>query len=522
MKLDRRRRASALAVLLLAVASFGNAFALTDEEIFREFRFNFVSPGAHALGLGGAYISAATDATAAEANPAALQYVSKKQIFVEFRESQPASTFLQPSSGEPFGDNAVGSTETFANFLIVNNQEDRSFPSFASFVLPFRMGQHRATVALSRQVVLDTQSSLTLGENGTFFDVSLPSFPNVVVPGDFPNPPTTERYVVSNTVEGALDAELVHYNLGFSISLHQDFSLGLTATLAELSMDSLVDSTVVDPFPVLDSIHPRIGNPGEMSDIKFRSTIDDESDTDLAYTVGLHWHPDSVFPDGVSPVRFGLVYRKGAELAVDQVFEELKLNPDTGTFESVSQGVLNAFDNVLKVPDRWGVGASYHGPRHWLLSADLERIQYSDLLDDFEKGINFFTNPELFQFPETNLPNLDELVFDVDDATVVRVGAEYSFISRGTWQHALRLGYFNAPDNKIALSRIEDEDVDDLVEDIFLDLFRPGEDIDHFTVGFTLGVPGGVQFQFAGDFSDDVDEFVASVIYQFGKTVLGR
>ena len=57
---------------------------------------------------------------------------------------------------------------------------------------------------------------------------------------------------------------------------------------------------------------------------------------------------------------------------------------------------------------------------------------------------------------------------------------------------------------------------------IFLDLFREGDDVNHFTAGVTLGAPQGVQLQFAGDFSDEGDVFVGSVIYQFGKTVLGR
>jgi hypothetical protein len=505
MNRDRRRGALWLAVLVLAAASGEDARALTDEEIFREFRFNFISPGAHALGLGGAYISAATDATAAEANPAALQYVSKKQFFVEYRRTEPDDQFLRPSGGaRDFPD--VGSTENWANFLTVSSRDDTNSLSFASFVLPFRIGKKRATIAFSRQVVLDGQNSLTSGERETFLDVSLESFPVVVIP----DPPRPRRYAVHNTVNGNLDAELLHYNLGFSVSVHRDFSVGITANLAELDVTSTVNSNTEDPLGVLFSVHPRVDTGDGLSDIQRLTTIGD-TDTDLGYTVGLHWHPDSVFPSGVSPVRFGLVYRNGADLAVDERVQEF--NAVTGEFEE-----LRRFDNVLKVPDRWGVGASYFG-KQWLVSVDVERIQYSDLLDGYVTGVNFFTSDA---FPPTLLPGVTNLRFDVDDATVARVGGEYAFVTRGQWQYAIRGGYFNQPDSKIALKSVGDDTIDSDVEAILLDLFREGDDVDHFTVGVTLGAPQGIQLQFAGDFSDAGDVLVGSVIYQFGKTVLGR
>ena len=47
-----------------------SAWALTNDENFAQFQFNFNTPGARALGIGGAFISIADDATASETNPA--------------------------------------------------------------------------------------------------------------------------------------------------------------------------------------------------------------------------------------------------------------------------------------------------------------------------------------------------------------------------------------------------------------------------------------------------------------------
>ena len=89
MKREHGTRLPRLAGLVVAIACAGNAWALTDEEIFREFRFNFVIPGGRASGLGGAFVAAADDATAAEANPAALHYISRYELFLEYRLDRP-------------------------------------------------------------------------------------------------------------------------------------------------------------------------------------------------------------------------------------------------------------------------------------------------------------------------------------------------------------------------------------------------------------------------------------------------
>ena len=59
--------------------------ALTDEEIFRDLRFNFINPGGRSLGMGGAFISLANDATAAQANPAGLGFLTRTEYFAELR-----------------------------------------------------------------------------------------------------------------------------------------------------------------------------------------------------------------------------------------------------------------------------------------------------------------------------------------------------------------------------------------------------------------------------------------------------
>lgn len=60
-------------------------FAQTNEEVFREYQFNFNLPGARANGMGGAFIGVADDATSSFTNPAGLAYLTETAITLDYR-----------------------------------------------------------------------------------------------------------------------------------------------------------------------------------------------------------------------------------------------------------------------------------------------------------------------------------------------------------------------------------------------------------------------------------------------------
>ncbi len=74
----------AFAVMFL-VLGFSLGFAQTNEPIFEEFQFNFVTPGARANAMGGAFIGRADDATAALTNPAGLVILTKPEVSLEYK-----------------------------------------------------------------------------------------------------------------------------------------------------------------------------------------------------------------------------------------------------------------------------------------------------------------------------------------------------------------------------------------------------------------------------------------------------
>jgi len=62
--------------------------AQTNEEVFRDYQFNFAPPGARANAMGGAFIGLADDATATFANPAGLAFLRETAVTLEFRSRE--------------------------------------------------------------------------------------------------------------------------------------------------------------------------------------------------------------------------------------------------------------------------------------------------------------------------------------------------------------------------------------------------------------------------------------------------
>src|SRR5947209_11379462 len=65
----------------------------TDIESLAGLQFNFGNPGARSLGMGGAFLGLADDASAAEANPAGLTILRKPEITLEGRNYQEQQVF---------------------------------------------------------------------------------------------------------------------------------------------------------------------------------------------------------------------------------------------------------------------------------------------------------------------------------------------------------------------------------------------------------------------------------------------
>ena len=74
--------------------------AQTDESIFRDFRFDFSTPGARANGMGRSFVGLSDEATAAYNNPAGLAVLNKPEFSFEFRSV--TQQYDAPQERDPF------------------------------------------------------------------------------------------------------------------------------------------------------------------------------------------------------------------------------------------------------------------------------------------------------------------------------------------------------------------------------------------------------------------------------------
>src|SRR5258706_993714 len=79
--------------ILIALIAVPAVAQNTDIESLSGLQFNFGNPGARSLGMGGAFLGLADDASAAEANPAGLTILRKPEITIEGRNYQEQQVF---------------------------------------------------------------------------------------------------------------------------------------------------------------------------------------------------------------------------------------------------------------------------------------------------------------------------------------------------------------------------------------------------------------------------------------------
>ena len=97
--------------------------AQTNEELFRDYQFDFTLPGARANGMGGAFIGLADDASASFTNPAGLAFLNETAVTLEYRNKR-----LDALSGNTTGP---------VNFGF--EQEEASLVGYSFLSLNFRL-----------------------------------------------------------------------------------------------------------------------------------------------------------------------------------------------------------------------------------------------------------------------------------------------------------------------------------------------------------------------------------------------
>src|SRR6266849_133434 len=330
----------------------------TDIESLSGLTFNFGNPGARSLGMGGAFLGLADDASASEANPAGLTVLRRPEVSLEVRNYQEQQLFT--TSG------------TFPDLqrTAFSHYSQRVEPTFASFVYPIK----NWTLGLYYHEPLRNEGSgQVVPERNNVTGAIKTNVPNFYLPkGGTPVSKSQCEDIrkQKNDFFACLEYTILPFLSALTVQertfgVAAGYKIGKVSLVVRARRQKLNESAFtfrVDPF-------------GNVSSILIQATSDitqanakAQDRSDLTFAGGVKWSIN----DNVS---VGAVYKQGAKFVAPTV----AANADTN-YQFVK---LPGADTTFHIPDVYGVGVSVSPIPVLKVNADAIRVTYSNLVDNF-------------------------------------------------------------------------------------------------------------------------------------------
>jgi long-subunit fatty acid transport protein len=478
-----RPSAAALA-LALALAAPSAVQAQTTGGIEAGVQFDFSLPGARSLGMGGAFVSLADDATAAQANPAGLVALTKPELSVEGRGWNFFSSL--PSSGHAFGSPTNIGIDTVSG-LRFNELKDSNFSAgLISFVYP---SERWAVSAYRHQFVNFTNR---ISGEGPFRTSVL----------------GVERF---NPSQGQIDLDIVSYGGSAAVRLTDQFSVGAGVGLYQFDIDVVNQAFLVRPNGVVltPAQRPLFTGTGQQfgpadfsaANVGFEQQQSGD-DTAVAFNAGFLWRGDRWSLGGA--YRQGPVFEYSSRFLFGPAFASEGFVPGSE--------IQGATPVEFHVPDSFALGGSYRVNDALRLNVEYDFVRYSELLNGDGNGRPVETTGKFTPFADAQARFEGEALVQyltVDDAHQLRVGGEY-VVKTGPPLVALRFGTWYDPDHR---QRFENPDPTNRVLQSYEIGLPKGENEVHFAAGLGLAFS---RFRIDGafDLSPRINTFsISSVFY---------
>lgn len=397
----------------------------SDIEALAGLQFNFGNPGARALGMGGAFIGLADDASAAVANPAGLTILRKPEVSIEARQTSTSQSFV------------TGGTYPFVTTR--DYPDRRTALSYASVVMPVQ----NAALAVYYHRSLSFRNGAEVGVR-----YATPVFyfgPGGVTSREQCDPASgcTQHSIYPFTTSADLQIETI----GVAAARQWNaLSFGLAARYHRFK-------------EVATTFRRDLDAPGQptfaVSQTNGGRTLGQQSDKDVTLAAGVKWSGTKVM--------FGAVYQMPASFPT----AVLAANPSTAAPRMVGR-------TTFHMPSVAGVGAAYRPVANLTVTADLKRVGYSKMTDDFVSVIEFGTEDGGVVEHVTG--------YRAQDATEIHTGIEYYVTGRVPF--AIRGGWWHDPGHSIVFTG----PLDTPHAVAARILFPEAEDEDHFSVGIGVAL----------------------------------
>jgi long-chain fatty acid transport protein len=441
---------------LLAPCLVATASAQTNDEVQTATQFNFSTPGARSLGLGGAFLALADDATAAYANPAGLTQLAAPEVSLEGRAFAFTSRFPARGHAPETGVTGIG-IDTVGGIEERRRTDQTKALSFLSYA---HSGRRWAVAAYRHQVAAFAAS---LDSQGVF--VGERDRPQRLAP-----------------VRSRLSLDIENYGVAAALRLGHGVALGAGVAYSRFALSSRTArfhhaERTGDFFT--DSLTGNFFGPADFLPGNVLNTQTQEGDdSGLAWTLGARWQIDSRWS-------VGAVLREAPAFDFRAVFTQGPAGDDPGRVEPDLGG-----SGAFSVPDVRGVGVAFHPFDELVIAFDWNRVEYSDMSDQL---INLL-----------RVGRGERRLFRAEDADELHLGLEYQWI-QARLPVSFRLGGWLDPDHRIRY--LGDNEA-------LRARFRAGRDEVHLAGGIGV-VLARAQIDVAADLSDSADTLSLSAIARF-------
>jgi len=355
-----------LCLFLIALTGHLNAsFAQALQRIEIPSSFNPVGSGARALGMGGAFIAVADDATAASWNPGGV-------IQLELPEISAVGAAFYRNEDNTFGTNPEASGEESVSEGRVN---------YLSAAYPFSLLNHNMIVSVNYQNLFDFTREW-----------------------EFPLLLNSDALMVDQFVDYDQEGSLSAIGLAYCVEITPRFSFGFTLNFWE---DGLYENEWEQ------TTHQQGSGIYDGDPFIFESTSRDKySFSGFNVNLGILWHLNSRLTLGaVLKTPFEADLKHKSSFNSTQHFPDY---PDEDTTTSIGFSE----DEELDMPMSYGIGLAYRFSDALTVSLDLYRTEWDDFVLTDEEGND--TSP---------ISGRSTKESDIDPTHQVRMGVEYLYIT---------------------------------------------------------------------------------------------
>lgn len=398
-RIPRRLRGSAIALAAFAVLLMAAPEAAYAQLPPVNASPNRVGSGARALGMGGAFVAIADDATAASWNPGGLTQLQAPEFSLVYNWNSVKEDYSSFWYDEFDGDQEI-------------DFDDINYASFA-YPFPFTLGGRNMVVSLNYQRKYDFDATLDFIRRDVTGDMSSFSALNVFRKTD-----------ISFRQEGGLSA----ITPAFAMEITPKISVGIAVNLFDQSLIPSNEWKSRNSFNrTLRLSLPNLGVVGSPS-YSFGSLNKDYTDFEgMNYTVGFLWR-------ATRRLTIGGVYNSGmhADVKFKQDFIAFGASPGTTPIFSRFRD-----DRRWEFPSSWALGFAYRFPNDKLtVSLDVTRTNWDEFV---EIGRSAPVTPILAAFPPGSffsgfarerlspITGEPKWLSHHDPTYTVRAGAEYVF-----------------------------------------------------------------------------------------------